>query len=74
MYDPLCTMITNIVCLTKSHNSLDKIHLLQKEWLDTVVNKVHCKYATSILNNLFEMLEDLFDYIGAHNEMNLYLK
>ena len=74
MYQPLRQMMEHCDCLRRSHNRLDKYHLLQKEWLDNVECKVNSKEAKSILHIFKNKVSDLFDYVETVQELDVAFK
>jgi len=74
MYQPLRQMMAQTECLKRSHNRLDKYHLLTKEWKNTVEGKVNSDEAKSILSILKNKISHLFDYVETNNEIKLALK
>ena len=61
-------------CLKRSHNRLDKYHLLTNEWENTVEGKVNGDETKAILSILKDKIPHLFDYPETVNELNLALK
>ena len=71
MFDPLRMMMKHQDCLRRSHNRLDKYHLLTKEWKNTVEGKVNGDEAKAILSILKEKISHLFDYPETVQELTL---
>ena len=63
MYGPICGIIYNVSCITKSHHRLDKVHLLDKEWKDDG------DFPKNIIGILLLMLGDMFNYVETKEEM-----